>query len=158
MTPARYVDLDDAEAFARWRSARDGVTYRLPTEAEWEYAARNGERGDLYPWGNRWVPSNAVMGVSDSEPSSVGSRPGGQNQWGVMDLIGNVWEWTSTEIAPYPGSDLEVVKDPDERRIVVRGGSAHEDPAKVKVTSTFRVDIPSVQTEKTVGFRLVRPE
>ena len=50
--PVVNVSFDDAIAFAAWRSKRDGVAYRLPTEQEWEYAARNGERGDLYPWGS----------------------------------------------------------------------------------------------------------
>ena len=52
MKPVGFVSFADAEAFAKWRSERDGVTYRLPTEAEWEYAARNGEKDNLYPWGN----------------------------------------------------------------------------------------------------------
>ena len=153
--PVRFVSLEDAEAFAKWRSERDGVTYRLPTEQEWEYAARNGDKGDLFPWGNDWSDANAVMGIADSEPSLVGSKPEGKNAWGVVDLIGNVWEWTSTEIDAYPGSKMQVQKGP-EKRIVVRGGSAHEDPAKIKVTSTFRADVSIKQKEKNLGFRLVR--
>lgn len=153
--PVRFVSQEDAEAFAKWRSDRDGFTYRLPTEEEWEYAARNGEKNNLYPWGNDWVAANSVMGVSDSEPGTVGSKPDGKNIWGVVDLIGNVWEWTSTEISAYPGSKAEVQK-PAEKRIVVRGGSAHENPAKLKITSTFRADVSVKQKEKNLGFRLVR--
>jgi serine/threonine-protein kinase len=153
--PVRFVSQEDAEAFAKWRSERDGLTYRLPTEEEWEYAARNGDRNNLYPWGNDWAAANAVMGVSDSEPANVGSKPGGSNIWGVADLIGNVWEWTSTEINAYPGSKAEVQKQA-EKRIVVRGGSAHENPARLKITSTFRADVSIKQKEKNLGFRLVR--
>ena len=87
------VSFEDATAFAAWRSKRDGVSYRLPTEEEWEYAARNGERGDLYPWGPDWKENAAVL--KEATPASVDSRPGGKNKWGVADLIGNVWEWTS---------------------------------------------------------------
>jgi len=157
MVPVRYVALDDTEAFAKWRSKRDGFKYRLPTEQEWEYAARNGGKNTLYPWGNEWIDGVSIMGVTDSEPSDVGSKPQGKNEWGVVDLIGNVWEWTSSELKPYPGSNVVVEKKPG-KRIVVRGGSAHEDPAKLKITSTFRVDVSADQKEKTIGFRLIRSE
>lgn len=157
MVPVRYVALDDTEAFAKWRSKRDGFKYRLPTEQEWEYAARNGGKNNLFPWGNEWNDGVSIMGVTDSEPSDVGSKPQGKNEWGVVDLIGNVWEWTGSELKPYPGNNVVIEKKPG-KRIVVRGGSAHEDPAKVKVTSTFRVDVAADQKEKTIGFRLVRSE
>lgn len=156
MKPVSFVSVDDAEAFARWRSARDGVTYRLPTEAEWEYAARNGEKGNLYPWGNVWARENSVMGVTGSEPADVGSRPSGQNFWGIVDLIGNVWEWTSSEISLYPGSKAEKIIKKPERTAVIRGGSAHENPEEAKITSTFRTDVSVKKKEKNIGFRLVR--
>lgn len=156
MRPVTYVNFDDAVAFAAWRSKRDSVTYRLPTEEEWEYVARNGSKNNLYPWGDQWIPANAIMSVSDAEPSEVGSKPQGKNDWGVVDLIGNVWEWTSTELNAYPGSNVEIQKKPG-KRIMVRGGSANEDPAKTAVTSTFRIDVASDTKEKTLGFRLVRP-
>src|ERR1041385_1514472 len=100
--PVVNVSFDDATAFAAWRSKRDGVSYRLPTEAEWEYAARNGERGDLYPWGPDWQEKAAVL--KDATPAAVGSRPAGKNKWGVFDLIGNVWEWTGSKASVYPGN------------------------------------------------------
>src|ERR1043166_7292328 len=68
--PVVNVSFDDATAFAGWRSNRDGVTYRLPSESEWEYAARNGERNDLYPWGAEWQEKAAVL--KDATPSAVG--------------------------------------------------------------------------------------
>lgn len=52
--PVRYINMEDVKAFAEWRSKRDGVTYRLPTEQEWEYAARNGSKNNLYPWGDKF--------------------------------------------------------------------------------------------------------
>jgi formylglycine-generating enzyme required for sulfatase activity len=58
--PVTNVSYDDAVAFAEWRSKRDGVTYRLPTEEEWEYAARNGDKDNLYPWGNTWQDGRAA--------------------------------------------------------------------------------------------------
>lgn len=153
--PVSFVSLEDAQAFARWRSDRDGVTYRLPTEAEWEYAARNGEKGTLYPWGNTWIPDNTVMGVPDSDPANVGSKPAGQNIWGVVDLMGNVWEWTSSEMIAYPGSKVDVIKKA-ERAVVIRGGSAHDDAQRKGITGWFRTDISVTTKVKTLGFRLVR--
>ncbi|MCC6825507.1 MAG: SUMF1/EgtB/PvdO family nonheme iron enzyme [Acidobacteria bacterium] len=154
--PVAYVSYNDAVAFAAWRSDRDGVTYRLPTEEEWEYAARNGAKDDLFPWGNTFDPNKAVMNVKNAEPSAVDSKPSGKNVWGVVDLIGNVWEWTSSEPAAYPGSELDIKKTA-EKRMMIRGGSANEDPVKLKITSAFRLDVAADRMEKNLGFRLVRP-
>ncbi len=156
--PVRFVSLADAEAFAKWRSERDGLQYRLPTEQEWEYAARNGAKANLYPWGNEWKAANTVMAAPGSEPVQVGSKLSGRNEWGVLDLMGNVWEWTSSELAPYPGNPAVDVEKKPGRRIIVRGGSAHEDAAKLKINAAFRVDVSADQKEKTVGFRLVRSQ
>jgi formylglycine-generating enzyme required for sulfatase activity len=153
--PVASVSFDDANDFAKWRSNRDGVQYRLPTEEEWEYAARNGDKNDLYPWGNKWKDNSAVLLQTDAEP--VGSRPEGKNRWGVQDLIGNVWEWTSSKLSVYPGSDGEI--PPAFRaRVIFRGGSYISNPAdKVnQVTSCLRsAGEPSFKTGN-LGFRLVR--
>ncbi|NOT49299.1 MAG: SUMF1/EgtB/PvdO family nonheme iron enzyme, partial [Acidobacteria bacterium] len=156
--PVRYVDLIDAEAFAAWRSTRDKLKYRLPTEIEWEYAARNGSKSNIYPWGNDWKAGNAVMAVEGSEPVEVGSKPAGATADGVLDMMGNVWEITSSELKPYPGNNAVDVQKKPGRRIVLRGGSAHEDAVKLKINAAFRVDVAADQKEKTVGFRLVRSE
>lgn len=156
--PVRYVDLDDAEAFAKWRSTRDNVTYKVPTEIQWEYAARNGSKSTLYPWGSNWDASKTVMAVADSEPTEVGSKPAGATESGVLDMMGNVWEITSSTLEPYPGNNAVDVQKKPGKRIVVRGGSAHEDAVKLKLNTAFRVDIASDQKEKTVGFRLVRTQ
>jgi formylglycine-generating enzyme required for sulfatase activity len=115
--PVVHVSLDDIKAFAEWRSKRDGVTYRLPTEQEWEYASRNGGENNLYPWGDKWENQHAVIDLT--APKAVGTLSGGANKWGVQDLIGNVWEWTSSKIKPYPNSNVGFSK-PD--NIVIRGG------------------------------------
>ena len=158
MLPVRYVSFEDAEAFAKWRSKRDELKYRLPTESEWEYAARNGPKSTLFPWGDEFNAAATVMAVADAEPTKVGSKPQGKNEWGVLDLIGNVWELTSSEFKPYPGSNAVDVDKKPGRRTVVRGGSANEDPAVLKIDSSFRVDFPVTKKDKTMGFRLVRSE
>ena len=95
-----YVSQAEASAFARWAGAR------LPTEAEFQRAAfgvpTGGERA--HPWGD--APPSHSHGVFDFaswDPQPVGSHPAGRSVWGIDDLVGNGWEWTSTPFAPFPG-------------------------------------------------------
>lgn len=156
--PVVNVSFEDAVAFAAWRSRREGANYRLPTEVEWEYAARNGNKNNLYPWGNTWQPGRAATQEADvanvvAKEQPVGSYPQGANQWGVNDLIGNVWEWTSSKASLYPGSTLKI---PEQFKdwIVARGGS-YGTPA-TKVNATMRDWFPPTSKHKTLGFRLAR--
>ena len=154
--PVVNVSVEDALKFAEWRSRRDSVTYRLPREDEWEYAARGGDLNYLYPWGHGWETNRAVM--AEAFPKAVGSFPDGNNRWGVSDLMGNVWEWTSTTIAFYPGNrDSEL---PPEYRtwIVKRGGSFMSDPndRNNPITATYRDFAPASTKHATIGFRLAR--
>lgn len=153
--PVVNVTFADANAFAAWRSKRDGVAYRLPTEEEWEYAARNGQQADLYPWGPEWKDGVAVL--KDATPSPVGSHADGKNKWGVCDLIGNVWEWTSSKASLYPGNSTPVPRSMGEW-ITVRGGCFVSDPSNpdTPITSTFRDFVPPTSKTTLLGFRLVR--
>jgi ergothioneine biosynthesis protein EgtB len=96
-----YVSHAEAEAYARWRGAR------LPTEAEFQRAAY-GAPGAVerpFPWGDE-APDGRRHGVFDFaswDPQPAGSHPAGRSAWGVDDLVGNGWEWTSTPFAPFPG-------------------------------------------------------
>jgi serine/threonine-protein kinase len=154
MWPVNNVSIDDARAFAAWRSKRDGVAYRLPTEEEWEYAARNGDQANLYPWGNSWANDSAAVKLVS--PQWVGSFPAGKNRWGVMDLIGNVWEWTSSKGSVYPGSSLSL-PDQDKNTFVMRGGSYLSEPSGDRaITATFRDWVAASTRHPTLGFRLVR--
>ena len=149
------VSPRDAETFAKWRSQRDGVTYRLPTEEEWEYAARNGGQYKLYPWGDRWEDKKAVVQEADAKP--VGTFPDGSNRWGVVDLIGNVWEWTSSKASLYPGNSKEI---PAATRdwVVTRGGSYRSDPndRQILLSATYRDWFDPTSRQPNYGFRLVR--
>ncbi|HEV8427417.1 MAG TPA: bifunctional serine/threonine-protein kinase/formylglycine-generating enzyme family protein [Pyrinomonadaceae bacterium] len=153
--PVVNVTFTDATEFAAWRSKRDGVSYRLPTEEEWEYAARNGERADLYPWGPEWKDGVAVL--KDATPSPVGSRADGKNRWGVFDLIGNVWEWTASKASVYPGNQAKVPKSMEEW-VTIRGGCYVSDPtsAETPISSCLREFVPSTTKTTLLGFRLVR--
>lgn len=155
MLPVVNVSFDDANAFAAWRSKRDNVRYRLPTEEEWEYAARNGEQSDLYPWGPDWKDKVAVL--KDATPAQVGSRPEGQNKWGVFDLIGNVWEWTSSKASVYPGNPAKVPSSIQDW-VTIRGACYVSDPAKsdAPVTACLREFVPPSTKTTLLGFRLVR--
>jgi iron(II)-dependent oxidoreductase len=153
--PVGNVSAKDAEAFAAWRSKRDGVTYRLPTEEEWEFAARDGGERKAFPWGETWEEGRAV--VKGATPKPVGSSPSGKNRWGVVDLIGNVWEWTSSKASLYPGNTLEIpaaTKD----WVVARGGSYISDPndRRIPITASYRDWFPPDRREPNYGFRLVR--
>ena len=153
--PVVNVSFDDATAFAAWRSKRDHVTYRLPTEEEWEYAARNGERADLYPWGANWKENAAVL--KEATPANVGSRAEGKNKWGVADLIGNVWEWTSSKASVYPGNPATVPPDVKDW-VAIRGGCYVSDPGRSDkpVTACMRDFVPASTKNTLLGFRLVR--
>jgi serine/threonine protein kinase/formylglycine-generating enzyme required for sulfatase activity len=150
--PVRFVNIDDVNAFIAWRSKRDVVTYRLPTEEEWEYAARNGSKANLYPWGDKYDPKCAVLEEKGNKPAEVGTKSC-PDDFGVKDLIGNVYEWTSSPPSVYPGANGKV-KELDEPYLMIRGGSFYT-KSKV-ITSTFRFQVPSRTRDRELGFRLIR--
>ena len=154
--PVVNVSFEDANAFAGWRSKRYNASYRLPTEEEWEYAARNGDRNDLYPWGPAWKENAAVL--RDATPAAVGSRPDGKNRWGVSDLIGNAWEWTSSRASVYPGNTAVVPRTMQDW-VTIRGGCYVSDPTQADappVSSCLREFVPPSTKTTLLGFRLVR--
>jgi formylglycine-generating enzyme required for sulfatase activity/serine/threonine protein kinase len=150
--PVRNVSVADAETYAGWLSKRDGVTYRLPTEEEWEYVARDGSSSKLYPWGNQWVDGNGNLG--SSLPKPVGSYKHGATSTGVLDLIGNVWEWTSSKASYYPGKNENIPRE-EQGQAVKRGGS-YQSTVRDGITATYRDWLPETHKHPTIGFRLVR--
>jgi serine/threonine protein kinase/formylglycine-generating enzyme required for sulfatase activity len=154
--PVTFVSYDDAVAFAEWRSKRDNANYRLPTEEEWEYAARGGDQGNIYPWGNEWAEDNALIKTSGATaPKAVGSSPKDKTRWGVMDMMGNVYEWTSSKGSYYQGSKLKV--EGEARGWYVVRGASYATSQLPKPISATRRDWFSGNTKVSVlGFRLVR--
>jgi ergothioneine biosynthesis protein EgtB len=94
-----YVSMAEASAFARWHGAR------LPSEAEFQRAAYGSPEGERqYPWGSEEPsPHTGVFDFDGWDPQPAGSHAAGKSAWGIDDLVGNGWEWTSTPFAPFPG-------------------------------------------------------
>lgn len=156
--PVVYVSWDDAVAYCRWLSKRANLVYRLPTEAEWEKAAR-GTDGRIYPWGNQWDGrrcNTPESGLNDTTP--VGAYPDGASPYGLLDMVGNVWEWCATKWGkPYPyevGENewLEEYLREDVRR-AVRCGSFNDYRSFARCAG--RWFDPHWSRGKEIGFRVV---
>lgn len=153
-----FLGIDRPRADATWFEARDfcaGRGERLPTEAEWEYAAR-GPDGLLYPWGNDWVEDRGVsLNNSTDHPFIAASFPEGASWVGALDMAGNLWEWTSSAYVPYPydaKDGREAVESKDRR--VVRGGAW--DTADIALRTTTRFGYEANWSMPDAGFRCVR--
>jgi formylglycine-generating enzyme required for sulfatase activity len=131
--PAINVSWDDAQAYIAWLSQETGRAYRLPSEAEWEYACRAGTT-TRYSFGDAITPDKANYGDSGlSQTSQVGAYPA--NPWGLQDMHGNVWEWVEDDWhenyrgAPADGSAWKEAKTGSGPRLcVLRGGSWNDNP------------------------------
>jgi formylglycine-generating enzyme required for sulfatase activity len=154
--PRDCVNWHEALAFCQVHGER------LPTEAEWEWAAR-GPNNLLYPWGNQFDAAKAIVVHNVNYPNHaapVGSDPSGASWVGALDMSGNLWDWTSSIYDParfaypYPATDGRDNLDDLTSERVLRGGSWND--SGDEATTTYRHHArPDVQTE-TIGFRCVR--
>ncbi len=172
--PAISMTPHAANKYAQWLSARTGEYYRVPTEAEWEYACRAGgpaslpeeQLGDV-AWYQKNSPNNEF---TDGTYHTLGSKK--PNAWGLYDMLGNVMEWTADQYAPYTAGAATNpwVRPTAAYPIAVRGGSWNDPAARVNCTIRYKSDPvwkerdPQLPTSvwymtdaEWLGFRLVRP-
>lgn len=168
--PVINVSWDDAMAYAAWLSEQTGRRYRLPTEAEWEYAARAGTQTTHY-WGDAPDAACTYANVHDQtsmrennlsappHPCDDGyakTAPVGQfqpNAWGLYDMLGNVWEWTcSAYRGEYDGTEQRCAKPSHAGFLSIRGGAWHSGPQSVR--STARNGLLPDRQYGGLGFRL----
>jgi len=146
--PVTWVSLEDARAYAQWAGKR------LPREWEWQYAAQ-GTDGRAYPWGNEWKDSavpTVQSGRDMAPPAMVDAHPQGASPFGVMDLTGNVWQWTDEYV------------DEHTRSAILRGGSSYRpggslwyfpQARRLDEHGKYLLMAPSKDRSAMVGFRCV---
>ncbi len=149
--PVTQISWRDALAFCRWLSETTGRGFRLPTEAEWEKAAR-GADGRLYPWGDE-APNARLCNFESrvGDTTLVGKYPAGASPYGALDMAGNVWEWTGSlwgaesekPAFAYPYDARDGREDPDAPGTVLRvlrGGAFDDDAWYVRCACRYRLD------------------
>lgn len=157
--PMRDVSWDDAQRYVKWLDATSGQSYRLPTEAEWEFAARGGTTSP-YWWGDKLAAGKANCKDCGEPWRSDGPADAGSftaNPYGLYDMNGSVWEWVSDcwhpsfKNAPANGSSWD---EPNCTVRVIRGGSWREDGTYMVSSTRFKYDA-SVRNGQN-GFRVAR--
>lgn len=151
--PVTEISWDDAQAYCQWLSRQTGHTFRLPTEAEWEKAARGTADSRIYSWGDKWEKFRCNSSEDDLKETTPVTRFEGwqKNPYGVADMLGNVWEWTDTPYEPYSGSEHVTLLGTG-RQYVVRGGSFINDGTTCRVAVRGRY-APTIKRHY-LGFRL----
>mgnify|MGYP006275989683 CR=1 FL=1 len=153
--PARNVSWEDAKQFTKWLSRKTGQSYRLPTEAEWEYAARANTTTKYY-WGDNNMNSNYSSPAYFSRLATLPRRVGvgAPNAWGIYDVLGNVWEWVEdcwqSPIRSFSDQSARITGNCEQR--VIRGGGFDT----MIIDSNTRGTSPVGDRYHSIGFRLTR--
>jgi len=151
--PVGSINWFDAQAYCQWRSAR------LPTEAEWEKAAR-GPDGFEYPWGNQWDPTKTNTGDDaqwEDGIAPIGAYEANKSPYGVYDMSGNVWEWVADWYEPYAGSRYESPNFGKKNKVVRGGGGGvgHYAISYFFRAATRQFSEPEMESDD-VGFRCAK--
>jgi formylglycine-generating enzyme required for sulfatase activity len=158
--PVVLVRYEDALAYCRWMSDQFDRVVRLPTEAEWEKAARGGIDAQRYPWGDEIDPSRCNFLADPSAKRQRGTRPTGTyspNAYGLYDVCGNVWEWVADWYSGdyYASGETRDPRGPETGRMrIVRGGSWVNDNVSL-LRCAYRHKIPPDTYTHSIGFRIV---
>jgi toxoflavin biosynthesis protein ToxD len=155
--PVTGVTWTDANEYCAWLSKETGAIVRLPTEAEWERAAR-GDTDNKYAWGEQWSDEAAQSPEAKGKIRSVKSFPAGRTPEGVYEMIGNVWEWTSDLAVDEFGKP--VLFGGKFKQRIIKGGSAKESLLKNEEREKFMtIDAhlfrPEEKASELLGFRYV---
>jgi formylglycine-generating enzyme required for sulfatase activity len=157
--PVINISWNDIQQFITWINTKTGKTFRLPSEPEWEYAARAGTT-TVYSWGDEVGNNKANCDGCGSQWDNKQTAPVGSfvaNPWGLHDMHGNVWEWVSGSLWIYKGSSSNVndwvTANLSDR--VVRGGSWYNNPRNLRAAVRFSSSPDSA--DYGLGFRLVLP-
>ena len=157
--PVVNVNWHEATGFARWLGERTHQDCRLPTEAEWEYAARAGT-STRYPWSDEPESGKANFQESGTQWSGKQSAPAGSfapNQWGLHDMNGNVWEWTCSEYnfgESKGAADAQKCTSEQDAARVVRGGSWYNGADGARSGARDYGFVP-VNRDASFGFRVL---
>ena len=152
--PMVGVSWEDATAYCRWLADRTGKPYRLPGDAEWEYAARGGSGDTIFPWGDALDPAHACFG-GRAAPEPVGRYPA--NGFGLCDVVGGVWEWCEERYEEVsdgvPATQQPSgTEDPAQNR-VLRGGSFRTQDL-LQMYIAYRHEDPPDLRHESIGFRV----
>ena len=157
--PVTLVTIDDALAYCAWLAKKTNLPIRLPTEAEWERAARGGNDGNPYPWGNELDPKWANYLDDPASKQLRGTRPVGSfpsNNYNLFDVVGNVWEWVSDWYQPDLYTDRLTHNPsgpPTGLMRVLRGGAwVVSDPYLLR--TSYRHKVPPDTYAYSIGFRI----
>lgn len=153
--PVVNVSWRDAVDFCLWKSSKLDLSVRLPTEAEWELAARGPEQLK-FPWGSEWNKDAAISKETGGKVSAVKSFPINRSSSGVYDMVGNVWEWIDDDIDEHDAlsdSDAETARKEGRKLRIVKGGSAEE--SRNEMDGQSRYEVPEGTKVNVIGFRYV---
>lgn len=151
--PVVGISWLDAKAYCDWLSSECGTIIRLPSDTQWEYAARGGRAGSKFPWGDELSPDKARYGGMDG-PAPAGSTD--PNGFGLFDMVGNVWQWCSDRFNDRArhtrAFNTPTGRSPDDNRCLRGGSFLTTNPMNLWIA--YRHEDPADLRHECIGFRV----